>query len=73
MPQQGVPIEVGPGVQGKKGDEVRQIRYVGRLSLVAAACGLMLAACGGGGGAGGGSEGRLQAINFDYIRANLVR
>ena len=51
---------------------MRQIRYVGRLSLVAAACGLMLAACGGGGGAGGGSEGRLQAINFDYPGGNTL-
>jgi hypothetical protein len=50
---------------------VRQIRREMRLSLVAAACGLMLAACGGGGG-GGNSEGRLQVINFTYPGGNTL-
>src|SRR6185295_12097439 len=53
------------------GDSVRQIRCEVRLTLVAAACGLMLAACGGGGG-GGGSEGRLQVISFKYPGGNTL-
>lgn len=44
---------------------MRQLRGALRLTLMAAACGVMLAACGGG-GSGDGSEGRLQAINFKY-------
>ena len=42
-----------------------------RLSLVAAACGLMLSACGGG-GSSGGSEGRLQVISFTYPGGNTL-
>ena len=50
---------------------MRQIRTEMRLSLMAAACGLMLAACGGGGG-GGSSEGRLQVISFSYPGGNSL-
>jgi hypothetical protein len=42
-----------------------------RLSLLAAACGVMLAACGGGGG-GGSSEGRLQVNSFKYPGGNTL-
>jgi hypothetical protein len=50
---------------------VRQIRSEMRLSLVAAACGLVLAACGGGSG-GGSSEGQLQVISFTYPGGNTL-
>jgi hypothetical protein len=42
-----------------------------RLSVVATACGLMLAACGGGSN-GGGSQGKLQNISFDYPGGGTV-
>lgn len=50
---------------------MRQIRSEMRLSLVAAACGLMLAACGGGGD-GSTSGGKLQLITFNYPGGNTL-
>jgi hypothetical protein len=48
-----------------KENEVRQNLRPGRPTMVAMACGLLLAACGGG-GEGENSGGNLQAIAFDY-------
>ena len=50
---------------------MRQVECAMRMFLVAATCGLLLAACGGSGG-GGNSEGRLQTINFQYPGGNTL-
>jgi hypothetical protein len=50
---------------------MRQIECAMRMSMVATACGLLLAGCGGGGGSGN-SEGRLQTINFQYPGGNTL-
>jgi hypothetical protein len=54
-----------------KENEMRQIECAMRMSLVATACGLLLAGCGGG-GSSGNSEGRLQTINFQYPGGNTL-